>query len=80
MIISCNNRNIMSKTLKLLSKRILFSPIFSYRHSSVRNNLKLSTNGRAKTIVGNINNSSFIIGEAILSIISTDSSSKENPY
>jgi hypothetical protein len=51
-----------------------FTELLSYRHSSVRNNLKLSTNGLAKTIVGNIDGSSFIIGEDIFSLISINSS------
>jgi hypothetical protein len=57
----------------VLKKRHLI-PFLSYRHSSVRNNLKLSTNGLAKTIVGNIDGSSFIMGEDIFSLISINSS------
>jgi hypothetical protein len=66
-------------TSTLLVDRVsekFFYSIFSYRHSSVRNNLKLSTNGRAKTIVGKLNGSSFITGEEFFSIISIVSSSK----
>ena len=49
----------------------------AYRHSSVRNNLKLSTNGRAKIIVGKIDGSSLTIGEDIFSIKLIDSCYKE---
>lgn len=74
MIISCNNRYIMSwkKDSEIYFNKYL-NCFFAYRHSSVRNNLKLSTNGRAKTIVGKVNGSSFITGEDIFSIILIDS-------